>query len=310
MKNIPIIIDTDPGVDDFIAIMLANSCDKLDIRALTAVAGNQTLEKTVKNSLNIAELLKMDTRIAKGAEKPLNIDLMVADHVHGDSGLGPVVLKDSLRELDKDYAWDVIYQEAIKAEGKLQIIAIGPLTNIAIALMKYADLYKHIDKIVIMGGSTGIGNVRPYSEFNIWADPFAADVVFKSGVPITMVGLNVTMETVLTPELVNEIKAVDSKLSKEMSQLLSHMANTYKGFGYDFVAVHDALAVACVIDPKLLEYKDYYVTIETRSSLNSGRTVVDLDRSHRDKKLNASVAIKGDIDKFVEMLKNMTRYYQ
>ena len=179
MKNIPIIIDTDPGVDDFIAIMLANSCDKLDIRALTAVAGNQTLEKTVKNSLNIAELLKMDTRIAKGAEKPLNIDLMVADHVHGDSGLGPVVLKDSLRELDKDYAWDVIYQEAIKAEGKLQIIAIGPLTNIAIALMKYADLYKHIDKIVIMGGSTGIGNVRPYSEFNIWADPFAADVVFK-----------------------------------------------------------------------------------------------------------------------------------
>lgn len=235
---------------------------------------------------------------------------MVADHVHGDSGLGPVVLKDSLRELDKDYAWDVIYQEAIKAEGKLQIIAIGPLTNIAIALMKYADLYKHIDKIVIMGGSTGIGNVRPYSEFNIWADPFAADVVFKSGVPITMVGLNVTMETVLTPELVNEIKAVDSKLSKEMSQLLSHMANTYKGFGYDFVAVHDALAVACVIDPKLLEYKDYYVTIETRSSLNSGRTVVDLDRSHRDKKLNASVAIKGDIDKFVEMLKNMMRYYQ
>ena len=125
-----------------------------------------------------------------------------------------------------------------------------------------------------------------------------------------MVGLNVTMETVLTPELVNEIKAVDSKLSKEMSQLLSHMANTYKGFGYDFVAVHDALAVACVIDPKLLEYKDYYVTIETRSSLNSGRTVVDLDRSHRDKKLNASVAIKGDIDKFVEMLKNMMRYYQ
>lgn len=310
MKKIPIIIDTDPGVDDFIAIMLANSCNRLDIKALTAVAGNQTLEKTAKNALDTAEFLGIDTRIAKGARSPLNKELIVADHVHGDSGLGPIVLKASSKDFDKDYAWDVIYQEAIKAEGKLQIIAIGPLTNIAIALMKYQDLYKHIDKIVIMGGSTGVGNVRPYGEFNIWTDPFAADVVFKSGAPITMVGLNVTMETVLTPDLVNEIKAVDSKLTGEISQLLDYMANTYKGFGYDFVAVHDALAVACVIAPEVLECKDYYVTIETRGRLNEGRTVVDLDRSHRDNALNASVAIKGDTDKFVEMLKNMMKYYQ
>ncbi|MGB5822934.1 MAG: nucleoside hydrolase [Proteocatella sp.] len=310
MKNIPIIIDTDPGVDDFIAIVLANSCDKLDIKALTVVAGNQTLEKTAKNALDIASFLRMNTRIAKGAQNPINKDIIIADKVHGDTGIGPVVLEESLKDFDKDYAWDVIYQEAIKAEGKLQIIAIGPLTNIAIAFMKYADLHNHIDKIVIMGGSTGIGNVRPYGEFNIWADPFAADVVFKSGAPITMVGLNVTMETVLTPDLVNEIKAVDSKLTKEISQLLDHMAKTYKGFGYDFVAVHDALAVACVIDSEVLECKDYYVAIETRGRLNEGRTVVDLDRSHRDKAPNASVAVKGDTDKFVEMLKNMMRYYQ
>lgn len=310
MSKIPVIIDTDPGVDDFIAIMLADSSDKLDIRALTAVAGNQTLERTAKNALDIAEFLGLETRIAKGAEKPLNKALEIADKVHGTSGIGPVVLPSSNKEFDKDYAWDVIYQEALKADGKLNIIAVGPLTNVAIALLKYDDLYKHIEKITIMGGSTGVGNVRPYSEFNIYVDPFAADVVFKSGVPVTMVGLNVTMETVLTPDLVSQLKKVDSKVNNEVSMLLDHMANTYKRFGYDFVAVHDALTVASVIKPEVLECKDFYVTVETRKGLNEGRTVVDLDRSHRKKALNASVAVKGNTEMFLEMLKQMMKHYQ
>lgn len=310
MSKIPVIIDTDPGVDDFIAIMLANSSDKLDIKALTAVAGNQTLERTAKNALDIAEFLGLNTRIAKGAETPLNKALEIADKVHGASGIGPVVIPSSNKALDKDYAWDVIYQEALKSEGKLHIIAVGPLTNIAIALLKYDDLHKHIERISIMGGSTGVGNVRPYSEFNIYVDPFAADVVFKSGVPVTMVGLNVTMETVLTPDLVNELKSIDSSVNKEVSMLLDHMANTYKRFGYDFVAVHDALTVASVINPDILECKDFYVTVETRKGLNEGRTVVDLDRSHRKKALNASVAVKGNTELFLDMLKQMMKYYQ
>ncbi|MGL5438921.1 MAG: nucleoside hydrolase [Filifactoraceae bacterium] len=309
MSKIPVIIDTDPGVDDFIAIMLANSMDELDIRAITTVAGNQTLEITTKNALDIAEFLSIETRIAKGAQSPLNKPLTIANKVHGDSGIGPVKLKDSSKKLDKYYAWDVIYQEAIKNNGKINIVAIGPLTNIAIALLKYDTLYKYIEKITIMGGSTGTGNITPYSEFNIYVDPFAADIVFKSGVPIKMVGLNVTMQTVLTQDLVKDLKQIDSKINTEVSMLLDHMANIYNNFGYNFVAVHDALTVASVAKPEILEYKDFYVTVETREGLSEGRTVVDLDRSHRKENLNAKVALSGNTDMFVDILKEMMKFY-
>ena len=158
MIKIPVILDTDPGVDDFMAIMLANSSDRLDIKAVTVVAGNQTLKKTSKNALDIASFLKMKTRIAKGAEKPVNKEIEIADEVHGESGIGSVVLPDGNLEFDSDYAWDVMYQEAVKAEGKLQIIAVGPLTNVAVAILKYRDLKHYVDRIVLMGGSTDYGN--------------------------------------------------------------------------------------------------------------------------------------------------------
>ena len=309
MKKIPVIIDTDPGVDDFLALTLANTSDKLDIRGICAVGGNQILEKTAQNALDIAKLIGLDVPVAKGAEKALNMPMENAGHVHGDSGIGNVVLEKSTKEFDKRYAWDMMYDEARLNEGELEIIAVGPLTNVAIALLKYPDIHKYIKRIVLMGGSATIGNRMPYSEFNIWGDPLAADIVFKSGIKIVMVGLNATHQTMLSEEEIEEIKKIPSRLSKEIGSLLDSMLEVYRGFGHKGPVIHDALAVAYVMNEDVLSCKDYYVAIETRSRLNYGRTVVDIDNSHRDKAKNASVAMGVDVDLFKKMIKDMVAYY-
>lgn len=310
MSKIPVIIDSDPGIDDLFAIMLANSSKLLDIKAVTAVAGNQTLDKTAQNALDIKKYLNMNCKIAKGASKPLNIELNTAGYVHGESGLGNISLERNFESFDERYAWDVIYDEAKKSEGKLKLIAIGPLTNIAIAILKYPNLKEYLDNIVIMGGSCFKGNVSAYSEFNIWCDPFAADVVFKSEIPITMVGLDVTMHALLYDEDIDTLNSIKSKLSNEVEKLLLYLKDIYTRFDVKGIALHDALSVAYVLNNEVLECKDYYVTIETRGKLNSGRTVVDLDNSHRDKKSNVSVAIDVNREMFINMLKDMFLYYK
>lgn len=309
MIKIPVIIDTDPGVDDFLALMLANSSDKLDIRGVCAVGGNQILEKTSKNALDIAEFIGLEAPIAKGAAKALNRPMENASQVHGDSGIGDVILPSSTKNFDTRYAWDLIYDEAKILEGRLQIIAVGPLTNIAIALLKYPDLHKMIDRIVLMGGSATTGNRMPYSEFNIWGDPMAADIVFKSRIDIVMVGLNATHQTMLNEDDIEKLKKVPSKFSDEIGSLLDGMLKVYKGFGHEGAVIHDALAVAYVINEDVLECRDYYVAIETRSGLNYGRTVVDIDNSHRDRANNTSVAMEVDVALFKKMIEDMVMYY-
>ncbi len=309
MKKIPVIIDCDPGIDDFIALMLAKSSDKLDIKGITAVAGNQTLEITAKNVRDISNVLGIDTKIAKGAAKPLNSKLKVAGHVHGENGIADIVLKESDKEFEKDYAWDLMYKEAKKIDKKLEIIAIGPLTNVAIAILKYPDIVNYIKRIVIMGGSSTIGNVTPYAEFNIWTDPVAADIVFKSNIPVTMVGLNVTLESKINAKEIEEMSKSSTKLGYIIDKTLSKMLDFYKSIGHNGVAVHDALAVAYVIDESVLKCKKFYTTVETQGRLNYGRTIVDLENSHRDKEKNVDVAIEVDSVKFKNMLKNMAMYF-
>lgn len=310
MFKIPVVIDTDPGIDDFFAIMLANSSDKLDIKAITSVAGNQTLDKTAQNALDISKYLKMNCTVAKGASKPLNIHFHTAEYIHGESGLGNIELLNSKCDFSRDYAWDIIYKEAKKSQGNLKIIAIGPLTNIAISILKYPDLKDYVDNIIIMGGSCNFGNISAYSEFNIWCDPFAADIVFKSEIPKIMVGLDVTMNTLLTEEEIISLVSIESNVTKETKKLLYYLKDKYRNLGIDGIALHDVLAVSYVINNEILECKDYYVAIETRGNLNKGRTVVDLDNSHRDKKKNVSVAINVNRKIFIDTLRDMILYYK
>jgi pyrimidine-specific ribonucleoside hydrolase len=311
VERIPVIIDTDPGIDDFFALMLANSSDKLDIKAVTSVAGNQKAEIVTKNALDIASYFHMDCEVAKGAEQPLNTPPHTAGHIHGENGLGNLVLKtEKKKALSPDYAWDVIYKHAVKENGRLEIIAIGPLTNIAIALLKYPDLHKLIHRIVIMGGTSDIGNISPYGEFNAVADPLAAKIVFRSGTPLVMVGWNATMKSRLTPDNLEQLKAIDTPYTKDCSFLWDFVLKAYRSSDRDYIVLSDALAVAYVLDPSVMECKDYYVAVETASSLNMGRTVVDFDHVCKDKPLNCSVGVEVNHAAYLNLLKEMMNHYR
>lgn len=311
MRQIPVILDTDPGIDDFFALMLARSAPILDVRAITAVAGNQTLNKTAANALAIACRLEYDCPVAKGADQPLNIPLETAGYIHGENGLGNVELGVPNREFSAEYAWDVIYSESVAQQGALEIIALGPLTNIAIALLKYPDLAKKIKRIVLMGGTTEVGNKGPYGEFNLVADPLAADIVFKSGVPLVMVGLNVTMQALFSGDDLICITRSEFPLAAECGNILQFLLETYQNItGRAAAAIHDALAVAYVINPAVLTCRDFHVTIETRSPLNQGRTVVDLEHVKKDHADNCSVALSVDRDLMLQMLQEMMKHYE
>lgn len=310
MQKIPVLIDTDPGMDDFVAIMLAASSEKLDIKGICAVAGNLALEKTSRNLRDIAGLLNLEMPIAKGAAKPLNHELTTAEAFHGEEGLGSLRLETSNKEFDERYAWDLLYDVAKESKGKLNVIAVGPLTNIATAILKYPNIGKYIERITIMGGSAGKGNCTPTAEFNIWGDPFAADIVFKSKIPVTMVGLDATRDGLINGEEIEEILAVESKYSKEITSIFRDLHAIKKTHGVDGVMIHDAITVGAVIDPSLVSGDEYYVAIETREGLNYGRTVVDLDNSHRDKDKNVRVALKTDTEKFKNMLKDMLNTFK
>ncbi|MEG0250260.1 MAG: nucleoside hydrolase [Peptostreptococcus sp.] len=306
MSQIPIIIDTDPGIDDFLAIMLAKSSSKLDIKAITTVCGNQTLEKTSKNALDIANLLDIEAPVSQGAQIPLDRKLNTAADVHGENGIGNICLEDSSMNFDTRYAWDVIYDEAKKQKGNLEIIAIGPLTNIAIAVLKYPELVKMIKRLTIMGGSTASGNKTEHAEFNIWVDPLAADIVFKAGFNMVMVGLDVTRKTLLSEEDIRDIKDIKSKHSDIIGSLLDEMFKRYKGLENPGVIIHDALAVAYVIDENCLDLKNCNISIETRDDVSVGKTIVN----QGNKEKNVLVGVRVDFDLFKRVFESMPLYYK
>lgn len=303
--KIPVVIDTDPGMDDAIALFLAFSSDKLDVRALTTVAGNIPLDKTSRNTLDLVEYAGKKIKVSKGASKPLLKSLETAEWVHGETGLGDLVLPKSSAELYEKKAWDTIYEEAQACNGKLQLITLGPLTNIAITLINYPEIKDKIEHITLMGGSCCLGNTTPSAEFNIYVDAEAADIVFKSGIPLTMVGLDATHKAVVHENEIEEITSIDSRISGAVKELLvSNLEFRRKSAGLNEVIIHDALAVGAVIDPTIIEKKDYYVAIETEGKLTYGKTVVDLNRVTKNKP-NAEVALGVDRERFVKMLKNM-----
>lgn len=303
--KIPVVIDTDPGMDDAIALFLAFSSDKLDVRALTTVAGNIPLDKTSRNTLDLVEYAGKKIKVSKGASKPLLKSLETAEWVHGETGLGDLVLPKSSAELYEKKAWDTIYEEAQACNGKLQLITLGPLTNIAITLINYPEIKDKIEHITLMGGSCCLGNTTPSAEFNIYVDAEAADIVFKSGIPLTMVGLDATHKAVVHENEIEEITSIDSRISGAVKELLvSNLEFRRKSAGLNEAIIHDALAVGAVIDPTIIEKKDYYVAIETEGKLTYGKTVVDLNRVTKNKP-NAEVALGVDRERFVKMLKNM-----
>jgi inosine-uridine nucleoside N-ribohydrolase len=297
--SIPIVIDCDPGHDDAFAIMLAVGSPEVELRAITTVAGNQTLDKTTANALKVLELIgRTDIQVAAGADKPLTRELRTAAHVHGESGLdGPDLPRPTTKVVGK-HAVDLL---AETIEPGVVLVPTGPLTNIALLLQQHPDIARRLERIVWMGGAASEGNITPAAEFNSFVDPEAAAIVFGSGIPVTMIGLDITHKALFTAEHAERLRPTGpaGKAAAEMADffLVFHRQR----YRFDGAPIHDAMAVAHVIDPTLVETVNCNVEIETRSQYCDGRTVVDI-WGVTDRPLNAHVGVDVDSPRFLELL--------
>ncbi|HSS80213.1 MAG TPA: nucleoside hydrolase [Gaiellaceae bacterium] len=289
----PVLLDCDPGHDDAIAMLLALGSDELELRGVTTVAGNQTLEKTTANAIRVLELAgRGEIPVAAGAGRPLVREPRVAAEVHGETGLDGPDLPPPQAEPSPQHAVDFL---AERIEGTT-LIATGPLTNVALLLARHPEAVP--ERIVLMGGAIAEGNVTPAAEFNIWADPEAAHRVFTSGLDVTMVGLDVTHRAL--------VKAEQLRGSGRIGQVVAELLEFYGGFhrtvyGWDGSPIHDAVAVAHVIDPTLLELEDVNVRVDCESELCRGRTVADIWR-RTGLEPNANVAVGIEAERFVSLL--------
>ena len=290
----PILLDCDPGHDDAIALLLALASPELELLGVTTVAGNQTVEKTTANAIRVLELVGSDVPVAAGAGRPLVREPYVAAYVHGETGLDGPDLPPARREPVDQHAVDFL---AERIDGAT-LVATGPLTNVALLLAREEA---SPERIVLMGGAIAEGNVTPAAEFNVWADPEAAARVFSSGLDVTMVGLDVTHQALLTDEHAAGLRE-NGRVGSVVADLLEFYGTFHKQV-YDFEGspIHDAVAVAQVIRPDLLELRPLNVEIDRESELCRGRTVVDVwKRTGRE--ANARVAVGIDAPGFIELL--------
>ncbi len=301
-----IVLDCDPGHDDMIAIMLASIREEIELLGITTVAGNQTGEKTFENALKILTLInRKDIKVARGFDKPILRELITAPKIHGVSGLDGANLPIPNVQPLKIHAVDFIIQTLLNSDEKIYLVPTGPLTNIAISLIKEPKIKAKIERIVLMGGAIYDSNITPAAEFNIYVDPEAAKIVFNSQIPIVMIGLDVTNRALITFEDIEKIEKMNGKISSVIGPLLRFFANANKEFfGFSGAPIHDALTIAYLVDEKILKLKDYFVDIETEGTLTRGRTVVDV-YGILNEKPNASVAIDLDLKKFKDMIFEM-----
>ncbi len=306
-----IILDCDPGHDDMIAIILACSSDEIDLMGITTVAGNQTGDKTFINTLKVLTLInRIDIPVARGFDKPIFRKLTVAPRIHGVSGLDGadlpepnIELLERVKTLDI-HAVDFIIKSVKESDEKVTIVPTGPLTNIAIALLKEPSIKDNIDRIILMGGAVYDSNITPASEFNIYVDPEAAKIVFESGIPITMVGLDVTNKAILTFKDIEELNNLQGGVSGVIAPLLKFFAQANKDFfGIGGAPLHDALAVSYIIMPDIIKTKYLNVTIETEGKYTRGRTVVDV-YNITGKEPNVDVAFEVNSLAFKKLIKN------
>jgi purine nucleosidase/pyrimidine-specific ribonucleoside hydrolase len=296
-----ILIDCDPGHDDAIALLLALASPEVELLGVTTVSGNQTLEKTTANAIRVLDLAGSDLSVAAGADRPLVRDRFVAAYVHGESGLDGPDLPPPSREPADRHAVDFLAHALLAATEPVTLIPTGPLTNIALLLARHPDAAEHVERIVLMGGSIAEGNVTPAAEFNVWADPEAAHRVFTSGLDVTMIGLDVTHKALMTRGHADRLRA-----SEPTGRAVSELYDFYSVFhrrtyGTEDSPVHDAVAVAHVVRPGIVETAERHVAVETQSALCRGRTVVDLWR-RTDNEPNTHVAVDIDSDAFFELL--------
>jgi len=308
---IPIWIDTDTGVDDAVALLCALKLDKLAIRGISSVAGNVEHAKTFKNCRNVlAYAGREDIKVYPGAIKPMCVELDDASEVHGKDGLGGVVIPDSPAEKETMHAWDAIYEAAKKEGGKLQIVAVGPLTNIANAIISHPDLKGMVKRILIMGGAAVGGNATMAAEFNIYADPHSAETVMQSGIPVVMFGLDVTVDAYLNGKDIQDIRDFNTKISKFFADVAQSNLNFYiKNYKREILCIHDACPLIYLQYPEIFTGQKAGVYVETQSRLCFGKTVTDIWSDTKFKTRETMVMLGVDREKFASTLKGLLQQY-
>ena len=310
MEKRKIIIDCDPGHDDAIALMMAYNNPKLDLLGITIVAGNQTLEKTRQNGLNVCQALNIEVPVYAGMSLPMVREQVVAANVHGETGLdGPVFGPLKIKAEDK-HAISYIIETLMASDGDITLVPVGPLTNIAMAMRIEPRIIPKIQEIVLMGGAYSIGNFTPSAEFNFYADPEAARVVFTSGAPIVMMGLDLTNQTICTKDIIKRMEAIGNKASALFSDIMNFVLKSQKeAFGLDGGPLHDATCIAYLTEPSLFTVKSMYTEIDIKSELCYGRSVCDvldvLKKPH-----NTKLGMNIDVDEFWNMVEKCIKNYQ
>ena len=297
MKKVKMILDCDTGHDDAIALMLASMHPKIELLGVTVVAGNQTLDKTLPNTLNVCQHLHLDVPVYGGMDRPMVRDRIVADDVHGKSGLDGPVFERRYRRAERKHAVSYLIETLMASDGDITLVPVGPLSNIGMALRLEPRIAKKIKRIVLMGGAVGIGNATPSAEFNIFADPEAAHVVFNSGVPIVMMPLDLTNETIASREIIERMEAIGNKAGKLFGDIMRYTLRSQAVNGLKGGPVHDVTAVMYLVHPEFFHTQEMYVEIDLTKGPSYGRTVADIyDRFHR--KPNATVGLSTDLPAF------------
>lgn len=298
---LPIMIDCDPGVDDAIALLLALASPELEILGITAVAGNVPMANVQRNARFICELAgHSEQKVFQGCTRPMVRGLEIAKDVHGEGGLAGVEFPEPAVPLQRQHGVDFLIETLLQATAPVTLATLGPLTNVAIALVKEPRIQPSIKELVMMGGSATFGNITASAEFNLYVDPHAAHVVFSSGLPITMFGLHVTHTVLTTPERRDRIHANGNRASQIAAKMLAfYGSEEAKRRGLPGSPLHDPCVLAYLIDRTLFRPAPAHVTVELQSPLTMGRTVVDW---HPTQPPNAQVIQTADVHRFYTLL--------
>ena len=299
--TIRLILDTDPGIDDALALLLLAASPEIELQAITVTHGNTSVDKCLVNALKLADFAGLKgVPIARGASAPLIKSLTVAEDTHGDGGLGYAILPDSSLQVSEKNAIDTIIELVHKFPNEITILAIGPLTNIALAILKDPSITTLIDRIVVMGGSIHFpGNMTPDCEYNVFCDPEAFDIVLRAGLDFTLVPLDVTYKCLFTKEHISkmtDVRPAIKKFIEDSTRFYMEFHDEYQSI--DGCAINDPLAAAILIRPDLVELRDYYMTIELKGEHTKGKTSVDHYKV-LNKAANSKVAMEVDVEGFM-----------
>jgi len=302
MNKRRIILDTDPGIDDALAFLLLAASPEISIEAITVTHGNTTVDKCAKNALQIAELCNLvNVPIARGASEPLVKTLSVAEETHGDGGLGYAVLPEPALKLSASPAVELIINLVHKYRGEITLLCIGPMTNLALAILRDPSIVPLIKDVVSMGGTIHApGNATPSSEYNVFCDPHAFDVVIRAGITFTLVPLDVTYECLFQKRHMDRIQSKNPAVRKfigDSTRFYMEFHDEYQSI--DGYAINDPLAAALLIKPDLVEYVDYHVTVELKGDHNVAKTSADHFKA-MGKAPNSKVAMKVDVEAFMD----------